>query len=49
MGSFVANATPPAGARARAATAVMDTIGVALAGVAAVQGAGQVGIEAHAR
>ena len=33
MASFVAGATPPAGARARAATAVMDTIGVAIAGV----------------
>jgi 2-methylcitrate dehydratase PrpD len=33
MASFAAESEPPAGARARAAGAVMDTIGVALAGV----------------
>ena len=32
--SFVSDAAPPAGARARAATAVLDTVGVILAGVA---------------
>jgi 2-methylcitrate dehydratase PrpD len=33
MAAFAAESAPPAGARARAAGAVMDTIGVALAGV----------------
>jgi 2-methylcitrate dehydratase PrpD len=32
IAAFVAGSTPPAGARTRAATAVMDTVGVALAG-----------------
>ena len=32
LAEFVANAAPPADARARAAAAVLDTIGVALAG-----------------
>ena len=32
MATFVAQSAPPAAARARAATAVMDTVGVALAG-----------------
>lgn len=32
LGDFVANAAPPAAARARAAVAVLDTIGVTLAG-----------------
>jgi 2-methylcitrate dehydratase PrpD len=32
LAEFVANATPPAAARARAATAFLDTVGVALAG-----------------
>jgi 2-methylcitrate dehydratase PrpD len=43
LAEFVATATPPAPARSRAATAVLDTVGVALAGAAepaakAVQG-----------
>ena len=33
LGDFVAAAAPPAGARARAAAAVLDTVGVTLAGV----------------
>jgi len=33
IGAFVAESTPPAFARARAAAAVMDTVGVALAGL----------------
>ena len=33
LGEFVTRAAPPAGARARAATAVLDTVGVILAGV----------------
>ena len=33
LGEFVIRAAPPAGARARAATAVLDTVGVILAGV----------------
>ena len=33
LGDFVSDAAPPAGARARAATAVLDTVGVILAGV----------------
>ena len=32
LGEFVVGARPPAGARARAATAVLDTVGVTLAG-----------------
>ena len=32
LGDFVSDAAPPAGARARAAIAVLDTVGVTLAG-----------------
>ena len=32
LGDFVSEAAPPAGARARAAIAVLDTVGVTLAG-----------------
>ena len=32
LGDFVIDAAPPAGARARAAIAVLDTVGVTLAG-----------------